>query len=333
MNAHARRQPVWVIVPPRVLLLDLAGPLEVLRRANIEQATLQFEARYFAARPAMASSIGLELAGLERLPDAVPDDVLLLLVGSADTVAFARDPGAATVARDEQAIVAWLRRHVQPTHRVASVCAGALLAARAGLLDGHDCTTHHSCCAELAALAPSARVFDNRLYVEDGTRLSSAGITAGTDLMLHLVARACGAAVAAAIARHLVVYLRRSGNDPQLSPWLEGRNHIHPALHRAQDAVTADPAHEWSLEALARIANASPRHLSRLFNEQAGMSLPDYVNRLRVALAHELLGNTRLDMERVAERSGFGSARQLRRAWRRTHATPPQAARGVAGPD
>jgi transcriptional regulator GlxA family with amidase domain len=327
MTGEPRRQPVWVIVPARVLLLDLAGPIEVLRRANIEQSALRFDVRYFAARSAMTSSIGLGLAGLEPLPDRLPDDALLVLSGSADTVAFGRDPGCAAATRDDDAIVAWLRRHVRARHRVASVCAGALLAARAGLLDGHDCTTHHTCCAELAALAPAARVLENRLYVEDRTRLSSAGVTAGTDLMLHLVSRECGAAVAAAIARHLVIYLRRSGGDPQLSPWLEGRNHIHPALHRAQDAVAADPAREWSLDALAGIANASPRHLSRLFNEQAGMSLPDYVNRLRVALAHELLGNTRLDMERIAERSGFASARQLRRAWSRSHATPPRVAR------
>ena len=327
MSGDARPRPVWVIVPTRVLLLDLAGPMEVLRRANIEQSGVRFDVRYFAARAAVPSSIGLELAGLQRLPDELPDDVLLLLSGSADTVAFGRDPGSALVARDDDAIVAWLRRHVRSRHHVASVCAGALLAARAGLLDGHDCTTHHSCCAELAAAAPAARVLENRLYVEDRTRLSSAGVTAGTDLMLHLVSRECGPAVAVAIARHLVIYLRRSGGDPQLSPWLEGRNHLHPALHRAQDAVAANPARDWSLDVLANVANASPRHLSRLFNEQAGMSLPDYVNRLRVALADELLGNTRLDMERVAERSGFASARQLRRAWSRSHATPPRAAR------
>jgi len=333
MSSDARRQPVWVIVPTRVLLLDLAGPIEVLRRANIEQSEVRFEVRYFATRTAVPSSIGLELAGLERLPDGLPDDVLLVLSGSADTVAFGRDPGSAAAARDDDAIVGWLRRHVRARHRVASVCAGALLAARAGLLDGHDCTTHHSCCAELAALAPAARVLENRLYVEDRTRLSSAGVTAGTDLMLHLVSRECGPAVAAAIARHLVIYLRRSGGDPQLSPWLEGRNHIHPALHRAQDAVAANPARDWSLDALAGIANASPRHLSRLFNEQAGMSLPAYVNRLRIALAYQLLGNTRLDMERVAERSGFASARQLRRAWSHSHATPPRVARARAQRD
>lgn len=325
--AAPRRQPVFVVVPPRVLLLDLAGPLEVLRRANIEQAQVRFEVRYFAARTRVASSIGLELGGLARLPAALPPEVLLLLVGNTDDVAFGDGPADAEVADDEAAIVAWLRRAVRPEHAVATVCAGALLAARAGLLDGYACTTHHSCTAELARCAPLARVLDNRLYVEDRTRVSSAGVTAGTDLLLHLVARECGAAVAATIARHLVVYLRRGGDDPQLSPWLEGRNHLHPAVHRAQDAIAADPARDWTLAAAAAAAHASERHLSRLFNRHAGMNLTDYVNRLRVALAGELLGSTRLDMERVAERSGFASARQLRRAWRRSHTTPPHLAR------
>jgi transcriptional regulator GlxA family with amidase domain len=126
-----------------------------------------------------------------------------------------------------------------------------------------------------------------------------------------------------------VVYLRRSGADPQLSPWLQGRNHIHPAVHRAQDAMAADPAKAWTLQRLARIAGASSRHLSRLFHEHAGMSISDYRNRLRVALARELLSQTQFDMEYVAERSGFGSTRQLRRAWRRQYPSNPREARRV----
>jgi transcriptional regulator GlxA family with amidase domain len=218
---------------------------------------------------------------------------------------------------------------VRPGHRLVSICSGALLAARAGLLDGHACTTHHAACAELAALAPAARVLEDRLYVEDRERLTSAGITAGIDLMLHVVARLVDPACAAAVARYLVVYLRRAGSDPQLSPWLDGRNHLHPAIHRVQDAVSADPARAWSLEALSAIAATSPRHLSRLFNRHAGMSLPAYVNALRVALARDLLAQTRLDMERVAERAGFASPRQLRRAWARLHDGPPSALRDV----
>jgi transcriptional regulator GlxA family with amidase domain len=327
VNTTGRRIDVTVIVPPRALLLDIAGPIEVLRRANLEQHDVLFDVRYAGATSTTASSIGLTLSGIDALPESLADGATIVVPGNADHIAFGHDPSDAEVVRDEAAIVAWLARVVRPSHTLVTICSGALLAARAGLLDGHDCTTHFSVCSKLASLAPRARVLDNRLYVANGNRCSSAGVTAGIDLMLHLVAELCGAAVALAVARHLVVYLRRSGSDPQLSPWLEGRNHIHPAVHRAQDAIAADPSRAWTLATLARIASTSPRHLSRLFNEHAGMGLPEYINRLRVSLARELIGQTRLDMERVAERSGFGSARQLRRAWRRSYATPPHALR------
>jgi transcriptional regulator GlxA family with amidase domain len=239
-------------------------------------------------------------------------------------------PGSADAPPDDkkaldrgEAIVTWLRQAVRPGIRLISICAGALMAARAGLLDGYDCTTHHACTQDLIRLAPKARVRENRLYVEDGERLTSAGITAGVDLMLHVITQMAGHAVALTIARYLVVYLRRGGSDPQLSPWLEGRNHIHPVIHRVQDAVAADPAAPWSLARLADVAGASARNLSRLFNEHTGMSVGDYINRMRVALARDVLSATRLDMESVAERSGFASARQLRRAWGRYHDTPP----------
>ena len=324
-----RRIPVWVIVPQRALLLDIAGPIEVLRRAGIEQSEIAFDVRYAGTARTVTSSIGLALSGIDALPASIGDDAMIVVPGTADAIAFADDISPAAVARDEQALVRWLKQRVGPAHTLVSICSGALLAARAGLLDGRDCTTHFTCCAALAALAPRARVLENRLYVVDGNRCSSAGVTAGTDLMLQLVSQMTSPAVALSVARHLVVYLRRSGADPQLSPWLEGRNHIHPAVHRAQDAISANPSRPWTLGALARVANTSPRHLSRLFNEHAGMGLPDYINRLRVSLARELLGQTRLDMERVAERSGFASARQLRRAWRRSYATPPHTARAA----
>lgn len=330
MTMSVRRIPVVVVVPPRALLLDIAGPLEVLRRAGLEQDAVRFDVSYVAATASLPTSIGLAVSGLAPLPDTLEDDAMIVVPGSADAVAFAQDASVASVARDEAAIVAWLAAQVGATHTLVSVCSGALLAARAGLLDGRECTTHFSVCAELATLAPSARVHENRLYVADGNRCSSAGVTAGTDLMLHLVAGICSPAVALSVARHLVVYLRRSGADPQLSPWLEGRNHIHPAVHRAQDAIAADPSRTWTLAVLAQVANTSARHLSRLFNEHAGMGLPEYINRLRVALARELLQQTRLDMDRVAERSGFASARQLRRAWGRSYATPPHAARAAS---
>jgi transcriptional regulator GlxA family with amidase domain len=252
---------------------------------------------------------------------------MIILPGAAGEIAFAQDADQAAVRQDERAIVEWLKATVRPTHTIVTICSGALLAARAGLLDGYSCTTHHAECEELAALAPEAKVLDNRLFVIDGQRYTSAGVTAGMDLMLHVVSSLIGHACALAIARHLVLYLRREGADPQISPWLEGRNHLHPAVHRVQDAVMANPAADWTLARLAKLASTSPRHLSRLFNENAGMHLTAYVNSLRVALAHQMLKSSRLDVERVAERTGFASARQLRRAWRRSYDTPPIALR------
>jgi transcriptional regulator GlxA family with amidase domain len=328
MTATPRRIPVYVVLPARTLLLDVAGPIEVLRKANQFQSDVAFDVRFVGALPEVTSSIGLKLAGIEPLPDAMPDGAMVVLSGDTEAVLGAErlpDIEASLAGSDE--VVAWLRRAIRPGMRLVSICSGALLAAQAGLLDGKACTTHFTDCELLAKAAPTARVLDNRLYVEDGERYTSAGITAGIDLMLHIVGQLTSPATAAAVARFLVVYFRRAGTDPQFSPWLEGRNHIHPAIHRVQDAITADPARDWSLEALAAIAIASPRHLSRLFNDHAGMSIPDYVNRLRVALAQQLLSETRLDMERIAERSGFASSRQLRRAWGRLNPTPPSAAR------
>ncbi|WP_193188639.1 GlxA family transcriptional regulator [Nisaea sediminum] len=318
--------PVIAVLPPRTLLLDVAGPVEVLRKANIEQDAIRFEISYVSPRPELMTSVGLPLSGLAPLPGTLPEDAMILLSGNTEETLGPEGAGEDEAAAESE-IVAWLARIVGSEHKLVCICSGAVLAARAGLLDGRACTTHHSCCAQLAAIAPAARVLENRLYVEDGNRLTSAGITAGIDLMLHLVARLTEPETALAVARYLVVYLRRGGGDPQLSPWLTGRNHMHPGIHRAQDLIAGDPAHPWPVPDLARAAGVSPRHLSRLFNEHAGMSIPDYVNGLRVALARDLISQTRLDMEHVAEQAGFGSTRQLRRAWGRLHDAPPSALR------
>jgi transcriptional regulator GlxA family with amidase domain len=329
----AKELPVFVVVPPNVLLLDVAGPMEVLRKANLEQDAVRFVATYVGPAPVVASSIGLAVVGVAPLPERLPDGAFVLISGSVSVPMAGNVADAGDVCWLEQEIVAWLGRVGRPSITVASICSGALLAARAGLLDGKACTTHHASIAELRKLAPLARVEENRLFVIDGERLTSAGVTSGVDLMLHLVAAMTGPAVAVAVARYLVVYLRRSAADPQLSPWLEGRNHIHPAIHRAQDAIAAEPARPWSLSSVAGVAATSPRNLSRLFNQHAGMSVTTYVSRMRVALARQLVLGSRLDIETVAERSGFQSTRQLRRAWGRLHDMPPSRARAKGGAD
>jgi transcriptional regulator GlxA family with amidase domain len=317
-DRHLRAIPVYVLLPPYTLLMDVAGPVEVLRRANIEQEDILFDYRFIAARPTQTTSIGLTLSDLLPLPNRIPEGALVVVSGSVTP-----PPDADDIEEENGLIATWLRTAIRPGVTLVTICSGAVLAARAGLLEGYACTTHAACIGEVQQYAPTARVLDNRLYVEDRERYSSAGISTGTDLMLHIVSKLTSPMTALTIARHMVVYMRRTGADPQLSPWLSGRNHVHPAIHRVQDAIMADPAHGWSLSELAGIGAMSARHISRLFQEHAGLSVTAYVNLMRVTLARDVLTNSRLDMERVAEKSGFASPRHMRRVWSKYNELPP----------
>jgi transcriptional regulator GlxA family with amidase domain len=296
----------------------------VLRRANFEQDGINFRVRYVAASRSISTSIGIDLHRAEPLPSSLPDDVVLIVIGDVEK---ASDWGDVTDyegdAQDEIALVRWLRDIVRPVHTVIAICSGALLLGRAGLLDGRRCTTHYLDWGRLAQAAPQANVLTDRLYVRDGNVYTSAGVTAGIDLMLYFISGVVGHRCTVAVARYLVVYLRRSGSDSQVSPWLEGRNHIHPAVHRVQDAIAANPSERWTRSQLAQVAGASGRHLSRLFHEHVGMPIAEYRNGLRVAVARELLLQSELDMENIAERAGFSSTRQLRRAWQRVYRSSP----------
>lgn len=339
-----REQPVYVLVTLNALLLDIAAPAEALRIANHQQDAVRFSLRYVGAQRSATTSIGLCVSPLETLPETLPDGAWLVVTGTVskplptvlpEACATTADPADPTQHIEtgeaiEARVVDWLRGVVRPTHQLACICTGALLAARAGLLDGRACTTHHASCDALRMLAPGARVADNRLYVHDGNVWTSAGVTTGLDLMLTLIAETTDPLCAAAVARQMVVYARRAGADPQLSPWLEGRNHLHPALHRVQDAIAADPARDWTLAGMAEIACVSERQVTRLFREHADTAPIDYVHRLRIALVRELLGNSQLDLEHIAERAGFGSSRHLRRVWQKFSPTPPSRVRREA---
>lgn len=313
-------RPVLFALLPDLLLLDLAGPAEAFRMAN-RQRPGSYELQFIASTPSVETGIGLQLSKLQPLPRRIADNTIIVVVGVVgEAIKFDN-------AQVKQ-LVAWLPGAMSnPSVTLMCICAGSVIAAKAGLLTGMECTTHHSHIEELARVEPSAVVHANRLFVEDGRVLTSAGVTAGTDLALYLIGQQLGHQVAAAVARTLVVYMRRSGNDPQLSPWLMHRNHIHPAVHRVQDAVSKEPAADWSARRLAAVACMSPRNLARLFADHADCSPLDYVQRIRVALARELLANSRLDLERVAERAGFSSAHQLRRVWRRWESGAPSAHR------
>jgi transcriptional regulator GlxA family with amidase domain len=317
---------VTLIITPGVLLLDFAAMAEPLRIANrlasIDGATIAPFTLHIAAPTAETmSSLPLFLAGTEALPPALtgtvehPAWVMLSGVSSAPDVPPAQMRAATRLTTQ------WLKSVVAPAlatgaARLWTVCSGALLAAEAGLLDGRQCTTHHELTQTLKAKHPRAHVQENRIYVIDGPIATSAGITAGLDLALAAIAMQCGPVLASRVAREMVVYWRRAGGDPQRSPLLEHRNHLHPAVHRAQDAVLAQPDADWSVAGLADIAFVSVRHLRRLFTDNAGVTPLAYVNSVRVAQARELIAAQRVSVEQAATRVGFSSARQLRDAWK-----------------
>jgi len=174
-------------------------------------------------------------------------------------------------------------------------------------------------------------VVANRVFVLDPPIYSSAGVTTGIDLVLHRIGEVCGAALAAQVAQTMVVAQRRGPHDPELSPFLAYRNHLHAALHRVQDAVSEKPDHDWSVPRMAEVAHTSPRHLTRLFVEHAGVAPLAYLRRLRLASA-QLALQAGASVTRAAEVSGFGSDTQLRRAWRQFgldgSPSAPSAARG-----
>jgi transcriptional regulator GlxA family with amidase domain len=189
-----------------------------------------------------------------------------------------------------------------------------VLAAHAGLLRGRRATTHHHHLDELRKAAAGCEVVSNRVFVLDGPVASSAGITTGIDLALHLVAQECGAAMAARVAQTMVVALRRGPQDPELSPFLAYRNHIHPVLHRVQDAVSAEPQRDWTVPGMARVGHTSARHLTRLFVDHAGIAPLQYLRRIRLSVAEAALASGR-NVTQAAEVAGFSSDTQLRRTW------------------
>lgn len=298
--------PVYFLLLPGFVLMEFAGPAEALRLANRSQQ--YFDLQFIGPVPNPVNSLGLAMANVAALPPQLPAGAWLIIPGLADCERSLETPAAAAAS-------AWLRQTRQAEVLLVTICSAALLAARAGLLLGRRCTTHHSLIERLRAAAPGARVVENRVFVIDGDVASSAGVTTGVDLMLELISQTAGPEAALEVAREMVIWIRRDADSPQLSPFLAHRNHLHPALHRVQDAIAADPAHAWPIQELARIACVSPRHLTRLFKSQIGISPVDYRQQMQLAQIAPLLTQRHWSMERIAEAGGFSSARDMRRVW------------------
>ncbi|KAF1022395.1 MAG: HTH-type transcriptional regulator CdhR [Paracidovorax wautersii] len=315
---HAEAAPpihVHFVLQERSLALDWAGPAEALRVANQLLATRgqppRFVLHFIGTREQALSSVGVMLCGIQPLPAALPAPSWVVLVGLPGQRIEVNTPAA-------RELIDWLAGLALRTGQteLVTICAGTVLAAHARLLRGRRVTTHHQHLDELARAAPAADVVANRVFVLDEPVCSSAGVTTGIDLMLHRIGALCGEALAAQVAQTLVMPLRRGPHDPELSPFLAGRHHMHPALHRVQDAVSGDVQQDWTASRMAAVACVSSRHLARLFHDFAGMAPLDYLCQIRLAVARQALDGGQ-SVTRAAQAAGFSSDTQLRRAWRR----------------
>jgi transcriptional regulator GlxA family with amidase domain len=322
------------VIAPHSLLQDIAGPAEAFRLANLYRCARglpqRFRLRFCGPAPSLPTSVGLALTELEALPPRLTAPTWVVVVGQPSANISPVTPAVAAIAQWLNRTLYDALRATDTPHRLLTICSGALLAARAGLLANRSCTTHHGMLNALRALAPQAQVIDNRVFVVDGPLASSAGITAGIDLALHLIAGECGEALAASVAEDMVVYLRRSPRDPGLSPFLVHRNHLHAAVHRVQDAINAEKDRDWDMTSLAAVGHVTERHLLRLFIEHTGVSPLQYLQSIRLERARQSIEHGASVMH-AAELAGFRSGLQLRRAWSRQWGGSPRDAARAAG--
>ncbi|MEU4625502.1 DJ-1/PfpI family protein [Actinoplanes sp. NPDC023801] len=285
---------VLFVLTPQVHLLDLAGPAQVFSTAP------GYELVYVAEASPVPTWQGVPLCASLDWPELTADD-LLLVPGWRNGYGFFT---AATLDR--------IAAHHRAGGTVASVCAGADALGRAGLLDGRRCTTHHDLQDGLARRFPKATVARDVLYVCDDRVVTSAGIASGIDLALHLVAQRQGPAAAARVAREMVVYARRNGDEQQHSAMLRHRAHLSDVVHRVQDRIDAEFAGVLPLADLAAGAGVSERTLTRLFTAATGRTPLRYQQVLRVERAEYLIGHGST-LEAAARAVGFTDARMLRR--------------------
>ena len=307
---------VDVLAFPGVQLLDVAGPLQAFASANDIVAaaggTPPYALRVVARGQGVTASAGLGFVANPLPPAGAALDTLIVPGG----------PGVAAAAANP-ALVDWVRERAGRARRVVSVCTGAFLLAAAGVLDGRRAATHWSFCAELAQRFPAVRVEPDPIFVRDGPVWTSAGVTAGIDLALALVEEDLGRAAALALARYLVVFLKRPGGQAQFSAALslQAAEDRFGALHAWMGEHLADPL---PLPVLAGRAGMSERSFSRRYAEATGLTPARAVERLRVEAARRLLSDSRLPVKRVARRCGFGSEETMRRSFVRVLAATPQ---------
>jgi transcriptional regulator GlxA family with amidase domain len=307
---------VAIVVFTGAQSLDVSGPMDVFCEANrFLAAQDHYRLQVIGVeRGATSCSNGMSLNPHYHFSEATEAYDLLLVAGGPQLPFMDFGP----------AFNAWLREASARARRFGSICNGAFMLARAGLLGGRTVTTHWGDASALAQMCPSTRVETDRLYVQDGELYTSAGVTAGIDLSLFLLAQDHGPDVALNVAKRLVVFTQRSGGQSQFSPFLAPHAEPTSTVAQVQAYVLANLNGDLGIADLAKAANMSPRNFSRVFSREAKVTPAEFVEQARVDAARVMLESTRAPLKTVAYQCGFRDAQHMRSVFNRRLGVTPQ---------
>lgn len=313
---------VVLIAPPKTSLLDIAGPMEVFSKAA------DYIENYFPH--ITGGSYVLHVLSTEKSKTVITAAGLPIIceggIGSVnyeiDTILVSGIPNA-PVNMVSKEILTWLKEKSTSVRRLGSICAGAFILAAAGLLDGKRATTHWRVCDKLQKHYPGVKVEKDPIFVKDGNIYTSAGISTGMDLSLAMVEEDYGRDIAVAVARQLVLYLKRPGNQSQFSNILTHQNVDYQPVSDVQNWIMEHLDEPLSVEILAEKASMSPRNFARVFLRETGTTPAKYIEKLRLETARRRLEETKLTLDEISSECGVGNADGLRRLFLRHMKTNP----------
>jgi transcriptional regulator GlxA family with amidase domain len=285
-----------------VHLLDLAGAVTVFYESGC--CGKNYNMRYVSPYHNPATSSGLGFSNVEPLSSVTVNKDDIVIVAGMEIKKWDR--------ADDHLWIPWLQDAAATGATISSICTAAFALAAAGLLNGHNCTTHWAWTTALQREYPLLKVIENKLFVQSGRIFTSAGIATGIDLALYFIEEQHGAAFACVVAKDMVVYMRRDGTEAQNSIYLQGRQHINHPIHLVQDHITRHLHDKLIIEELAELVFISPRNLTRLFKSATGITIGQYIRSLRQEKAKQLL-KTKHKVAWVAKECGFSSPAQLRK--------------------
>jgi len=317
MSQAAKR--VWLLVTPRTGLLNIAGPGDALHITNDVLGRTAYELELVGpSAPVVQTRQGFIVGGIRPLPQRATRLPDILIVAGAPMN---------TPPEIQERVTSWLRRQHARIPTIVSTCTGAFALARAGILDGRRATTHWQYLQKLRSEFPKVRVVDEGIFVKDGNVWTSAGVTAGIDLTLALIEAEHGRHVAMQVAKLMVLFLRRSGNQAQFSSALERQEKEPPKLRDVSSFVLEHIGEPLPVERIARGVAMSPRTLSRWCREHLSESPAELVRRLRLEEARRLLEETSLPLKDISTRTGLGDPSTLWRVFTQTLGVTPAAYR------